>query len=79
MEPKPEVTMKNGKVLVPRKPRQNIHDLLATGYEGASPEDAMRSNMLWFAFLAVMFIISFEVFIYLARRNNPDSSIKSEF
>lgn len=70
---------KNGKVRVPRKPRENINDLLTSGYEGAPVEEVVRSNMLWFAFLAFMFIISFEVFIYLARRDKSESSIKSEF
>ena len=80
MEPiKNEGTKKNGKVLVPRKPRENINDLLTSGYEGAPVEEVVRSNMLWFAFLAFMFIISFEVFMYLARKDKSDSSIKSEF
>jgi hypothetical protein len=79
MEPKTDETKKNGKVLVPRKPRQNIHDLLANGDEGASTEENLRSNMLWFAFLAFMFIISFEVFVHLAKREKSDSGIKSEF
>ncbi len=80
MEPiKHEGTKTNGKVLVPRKPRENINDLLTSGYEGAPVEEVVRSNMLWFAFLAFMFIISFEVFVYLARRDKSDSSIKSEF
>lgn len=70
---------KTGKVRVPRKPRENINDLLTSGYEGAPIEEVVRSNMLWFAFLAFMFIISFEVFIYLAKRDTSQSSIKSEF
>ena len=78
MEPIIEENM-GKKVLVPRKARHNVHDMLANGVEGIPAEEAASSNMAFFCFLVVMFIFSFEVFIRLARVDKGDSSPKSEF
>jgi hypothetical protein len=58
----PVAEEKKTKVMVPRKKRHDINDLLARGPEEESPAESARSKAAWMTFLLIMFYISFEVF-----------------